>query len=194
MMERSRPSARTRLFLLLLCGLMAGAMFAGCGGGEKKAAPDDWVADICKGAETYSEQRSAALLTFFNVDSEDGQAMYAGLSQYTSTNAKSLESFAAAVKAAGVPDVQGGDKVAKAANQYAKQGQDDNSQAIKELAKLDKTSDTLASEVDDIFFEIDFADLRKLLKASGAADSDTIIGKFEAKSSCAFVLFPQDQP
>ncbi len=163
-----------------------------CGGGAKKSDADDWVADICAPAITLSEARGDALLDFFAVDSSDGPAMTEGFNRYSSRYGKGLSDFEKAVDASGQPDVLDGAKVRKALLAWVEAEQKANDRAHDEVAALKKDSEFLASDVDDIFFDIDFADFRKILADSGARSSADIIALIEKDPQCAFALFAED--
>ena len=174
-----------------MAALTAATLFTGCGGGAKKAAPNDWVADVCAAAKTLSDQRAASLLVFFNVDSEDGQAMYDGFNRYSESYGKALDDFETAANKAGQPDVKDGGKVRKAVQQWVSDEKAENSKAHEEIAKLDKANGQLASNVNDVFVGIQFADLKQLLQTSGAAGAGGIIQLIEKDAHCTFALFAE---
>ncbi len=170
-------------------GAIALVMLPGCGGSVKKAAPADWTSDICAAAQDLSDGRADALLDFFEIDADDGLAMYEGLGRYLKRYGKALDDFQKAVGDAGEPEVKGGGKVVKAVQQFASDERKSNDSARKDLAELDRRDDGLAADVDDIFFDIEFADLRELLEDSGAGDADKIIELIEDAPACVFALF-----
>ena len=171
--------------------LAAAALFTGCSGGAKKAAPNDWVADVCTAAKTLSDQRAASLLAFFEVDSEDGQAMYDGFNRYSETYGKALDDFTTAANKAGQPTVKDGGKVRKAVQQWANDEKAANTNAQTKVSKLDRASEHLAADINDIFFAIQFADLKQLLQTSGAVSAGDVIQLIEKDSQCAFALFAE---
>lgn len=172
-------------------GITMFVVLPGCGGGARKADTDDWISDVCDAAQDLSDERADALLDFFEVDPNDGEAMYEGFGRYLKRYGNALGDFEDAVGEAGQPDVKDGDRIVKAVRQFARDERKSNESARKDLVLLDKGDDGLAADVDDIFFDIEFADLRELLEDSDAADSDTIIDLIEEDSSCAFALFSE---
>lgn len=166
---------------------------ASCGGGGKKADANDWVADVCKGANQLREARAAALLQFFEVDAGDGPAMLEGLDRYTKKYGQALDEFEESADAAGRPDVQDGAKVRGALDDWIAAERKSNGDARARSAKLDRTSGRLAGDVEEVFAAIQFADLRALLQESKAGGAQQIIELIEKDSVCAFELFAEEE-
>ena len=190
---RERPvqflSAGRRRFGAVLLGIVLVGLLPACSGGATKADPDDWTSDLCAAAEDLSEERADALLDFFEVDPNDGEAMYDGFDRYLKRYLEALDDFDRAMDEAGQPDVKDGNKLRKAVDEYAGDERKAHEDARDELQDLDKSDEGLAADVDDIFFDIEFADLRELLEDSEAEDSGLIIDLIEEDSSCAYALF-----
>lgn len=177
-----------------LCALVVALAFgfAGCGGG-KKADANDWVADVCKGAATLRDARANALLKFFEVDADNGPGMYDGFNTYSKTYGEALDRFDKTVAGAGEPDVKDSSKVRSALRAWIAAERKSNTDAAGKVSKLDRSSDTLATQVGDIFFAIQFADLRALLVESKAASADQIEALIQRDAICAFELFAQEE-
>lgn len=180
---------RVRLLWLLALALAAGLV--ACGGGARKADANDWVADICKAAGELRQERSDALLRFFEVDPDDGAAMLAGLETYTKAYDAALDDFDRAAQAAGQPNVEDGGKVVGALDRWISAERSTNEDARAKAARLDRSSGGLAGEVERIFAKIEFADLRALLRDSKAGGAEQIIALVERDSGCAFELFAE---
>lgn len=182
-------SADRRRFGAVLLGIVLVGLLPACGGGARKADPDDWTSDLCAAAEDLSEERADALLDFFEVDPNDGEAMYDGFDRYLKRYLEALDDFDKAMDEAGQPNVKDGNKVRKAVDEYSGDERKAHEDARDGLQDLDKSDEGLAADVDDIFFDIEFADLRELLEDSEAEDSGLIIDLIEEDSSCAYALF-----
>lgn len=177
-----------------LCALLVAVVaVANCGGGARKADANDWVADVCKAANDLREARANALLQFFEVDSGDGPAMLEGFETYTKTYGEALDTFEKATGQAGQPDVKDGGKVKAALGDWISAERRSNETAEEKASKLDRSSERLAGEVEDVFAAIQFADLRELLRDSRAAGADQIISLIERDSLCAFELFAEEE-
>jgi len=166
---------------------------ASCGGGARKADANDWVADVCKGANELREARANALLQFFEVDAGDGTAMLDGFDRYTKKYGQALDEFEEAADAAGQPDVTDGGKVRAALDDWISAERKSNDDARAKTARLDRGSSSLAAEVEEIFAAIQFADLRALLEESRAGVAQQIIELVEKDSVCAFELFAEEE-
>lgn len=172
---------------------MLSLLAASCGGGGKKADPNDWVADVCKAASQLREARASALLQFFEVDADDGLAMLEGFERYTKKYGQALDAFQETAGAAGQPKVKDGGKVSDSLGAWIAAERKANDGARAKTAKLERASSGLASEVEDIFAAIQFADLRALLEDSKAGGAQQIVELIEKDSACAFELFAEEE-
>ncbi len=172
---------------------MLSLLAASCGGGGKKADPNDWVADVCKAAGQLREARASALLQFFEVDADDGAAMLEGFERYTKKYGQALDEFEETAGAAGQPNVKDGGRVSDSLDAWIAAERKANDGARAKTAKLDRASSGLAGEVGDIFAAIQFADLRALLRESRAEGAQQIVDLIEKDSACAFELFAEEE-
>lgn len=184
-------AARSLLVATVLGGLLLAA--TSCGSGGKKADANDWVADICKGANDLREARASALLQFFEVDADDGPSMLDGFDRYSKKYDAALDDFESSAKHAGQPRVKDGGKVRAALEKWIQAERATNDDARAKTAKLDRANSNLAGQVEDIFAAIQFADLRTLLQESKAAGAEQIIVLIEDDPVCAFELFAEEE-
>jgi hypothetical protein len=180
-------------FLLAVPVLLSLAL-AGCFGGDtRKVDAEDWVDDICDATDDLADAEADAAddysAVFTDAADDEGEDVRDALLSYIDDYRDAIDEFEQALDDAGEPDVRDGGKVVDAVRQFIadeREGLDDAEEDVKDL---DEEDEELILAVDDVYFDIDFADLLELLEDSDARDGDDIIELIDENEECASYLF-----
>lgn len=153
-----------------------------CGGGEdvEKVDADDWVADICDAVDDLNEVENAGMADLEEAYSdayyeEDGDLYRDAVVKYTRDYGKALDRFARDAEDAGEPDVEGGEEIAAAVQDYVKKEQRAFERVSREVKALKQTGDDLTEAVDAVVWDVEFTDLSELIDDTDSRDAEDII-------------------
>ena len=105
---------------------------------------DDWVADICDAVDDLNEVENAGMADLEEAYSdayyeEDGDLYRDAVIKYTRDYGKALDRFARDAEDAGEPDVEGGEEIAAAVQDYVKKEQRAFERVSREVKALKQT-------------------------------------------------------
>ena len=149
-----------------------------CGGGEdvEKVDADDWVADICDAVDDLNEVENAGMADLEEAYyEEDGDLYRDAVIKYTRDYGKALDRFARDAEDAGEPDVEGGEEIAAAVQDYVKKEQRAFERVSREVKALKQTGDDLTEAVDAVVWDVEFTDLSELIDDTDSRDAEDII-------------------
>ncbi len=183
---------KIRVTLLATIGA-AGAFFFACtGGGPEKVDAEDWVDDLCAATEDLADAEGDAYDDYdaeFADSEDDGEAVRDALTDYVDAYKDGLDEFEDALNEAGEPDVRDGGKVVDAVKAFIEDERKAVDDAEEDVEDLEEDGEDLVFAVDDIFLELEFADLLGLLEDSDSPDADDIIELIDEDEECAAYLF-----
>jgi hypothetical protein len=180
--------------LALAAPIAFSVTLAGCfGGGTKSVDAEDWVDDVCDATEDLADAENDAFddydAAFNDASDDDAEDVRDALNTYLDDYRDALDDFEEQVKDAGKPDVRDGDKVRQALMDFIAEERKALDRAEKDVKKLDEDGEDLIFAVDDVFYDIEFADLLAILEDSDARDGDDIIDLIDENDDCAGYLF-----
>jgi|GEM_PF-2803327 len=184
-----------RKSLLSLAAVTVALATASCFGGDspKKVEAEDWVDDLCAATDDLADAENDAYdeydAVFIDAASDEAEDVRDALKTYLDDYRDALEEFEAALKDAGQPDVRDGDKVVDAILEFLASEREALDDAEDELDDLDQEDEDLILAIDELFLDIEFADLLELLEDSDARDGDDIIELIDENEDCAGFLF-----
>lgn len=181
------------LIVLSALALLAGA---GCFGGNdaKKVDAEDWVDDLCKATDDLDEAETEAFFDYdslFDVEDVDGEEVRDALLDYVEAYNEALDDFVDELDEIGEPDVREGGKLLAAVREFVEEERKSVDRAGRRAKELDEKGQDLAEAVDEIFFDIKFADLLELFDDSGSPDADDVIELIDEDIACAGFLFSE---
>ncbi|MBK9341553.1 MAG: hypothetical protein IPN07_00600 [Dehalococcoidia bacterium] len=187
-----RPGQFSRLTLLVAL-LPLGSLLFACGGGDKKVALDDWVADLCDAAADYQEASDKAGEGFLEADFEDTKKAKEAFAESLKDQKEAQSDFRSAFGKIGQPDIEDGDKVIDA----FKEQFDENDKLTKDIEKAIKAiddDDDFLEEFLKVADEFDTPDFREKLDdlAEDSDDVQDLIDEIDDDEACSEAIFDDD--
>lgn len=177
--------------VLSLAVLAPGCFFGG--DDVEKVEADDWVDDFCEATADLDDAEMEAYLeyddAYIAADEGDGESVEDAFNEFLDTYEDALNDYLEEIEKMGQPDVDGGDEIVKAVKQFVEDELEVIEKAREDLEDLDEEGEDLIFAVDDVFADMEFADLRELLEDSDSDDADEIIELIEDDEECASFLF-----
>lgn len=177
----------------LLAALPLSSMLFACGGGgDKKVAMDDWVADLCDAAIDFDEASDKAGEGFLEADFDDTKEAKAAFKKSVDSQKKAQKAFRSDFDKLGQPDIEDGDKVVDAFEDQFKENDKLTADISKAVADIDDDDDFF-EEFLKVADDFDTPDFREALNdlADDSDDVQDLIDEIDADAECSSVIFDQ---